>query len=170
MAQQDVNLVKMAGALAKDPLVFDEDKDKMPFAQLQLKIVEGGLMGNEPVETYHLCKAFGQPMANKLKRVYTGTRMAFYGRLRTRSYEANGVTRYVTEVVIDPGNFKITQAVTEPTDPMADFDAKASESAAKEGQIEHWANQENRAYAEHDQSDEHIPEHIEDESSDNIPF
>ena len=51
------------------------------------------------------CTAFGKTAENMSKYVHKGNRVGIKGRLRSGSYDKNGVTHYTTEVVIDEAEF-----------------------------------------------------------------
>ena len=56
--------------------------------------------GEEQAE-YHRCVAFGRTAEVCSEYLRKGGKVAVIGRLQTRKYEKNGVTRYSTEIVVN---------------------------------------------------------------------
>ena len=140
----DTNRVLFEGTISRMPEVWDSDGNKTPFMSLNIGIEERGIVSAESMTTYHRLKGFGKKLTNQASNLCTGAKVKLYGRLVTRSFERNGRKEYITEVVIDPGNFTILQACTEPEDEMADFNQEASDAAMAESRIDQEVNEENR--------------------------
>ena len=56
---------------------------------------------SEEVPEYHRCVAFGRTAEVAGEYLKVGSRVGIMGRLQTRKYEKNGVTRYSTEIVVN---------------------------------------------------------------------
>lgn len=79
------------------------------------------------------CIAFNKTGENLAKYTHKGSQIAVFGRIHTRSYDAqDGSKRYVTEVIVDEFNFlekkdkeptdsEIVQAVMNDEDPFSSF-------------------------------------------------
>lgn len=152
----DSNLVKMIGTISKPPRVFNEDPDKMPFMTLSIETKEKGIIDGEGRSSWHQVKGFGKQLVRQADQMCEGARIGFFGRLATRSYEVGGETKYITEIIIDPGNFTILKTVTKADlpDPMDGYDAAAGDAANAEARIDKEVDAEN---ALGDHSDDDIP-------------
>jgi single-stranded DNA-binding protein len=140
----DTNLVKFEGTVSRNPDVFNSDKTKTPFMTMSLEINEAGVVSSEPRKSFHRIKGFGKRLTDQAPKLMQGAKIKMFGRLATRSYDADGETKYITEVIIDPGNFIILKPCTEAADPMADFDQAASDEASLHSRVDQAVNVENR--------------------------
>lgn len=97
-----VNKVILIGNLGKDPDVRHLDKG-LVMARFSLATSETYVKDGQRVTQteWHNLVAWRTNAENIEKMVKKGERLYVEGRLRTRSYEDNGVKKYVTEVEVE---------------------------------------------------------------------
>jgi len=101
---RDYHSTELIGRLAADPVVTYTQNNGTPIARLKVLVNEQwkdqGGKGQKHVESYAVITVNGQAEAcgNYLS---TGRRVFVRGRNRTRNYEKDGVTRWVTELIAD---------------------------------------------------------------------
>ena len=110
-----VNKVILIGNLGKDP---------------ECKVLESGQMvANFPVATtekwkdkngnpqeateWHNCQAWGKGAEIIEKYLKKGSKVFIEGKIKTRSYEKDGQTRYATEIIVKEFNFLDSKAKDE---------------------------------------------------------
>lgn len=97
-----MNKVILQGNVGRDPKVSYTGAGKavVNFSLATSKYKKNEQTGQfDEMTTWHKLVAFGGN-AEKLERVTKGTSLLVEGELQTRSYEKNGITHYVTEVVV----------------------------------------------------------------------
>lgn len=74
----------------------------------------------EPTADFFDCVTFGKAAEFARKYLHKGTKIAVMGRIQTRSYETDGVTKRVTEIIVDEQEFAESKAASaEPVPPKA---------------------------------------------------
>lgn len=96
-----LNKVSLIGNVGKDPEIKTFDNGKVATFTLATSEKYKDRNGNQREETeWHTIVAYGK-LADIVERlVHKATKMYVEGKLKTRSWEANGRTAYKTEVII----------------------------------------------------------------------
>lgn len=91
------NRAEVIGYLGEDPeLRFSANGT----AVVNLRVATNYKPQDGPEETeWHRCVAFGKTAEACATHLHKGSQVCFEGRLQTRSWEKDGVTRYTTEIV-----------------------------------------------------------------------
>ena len=103
MSDRDLNKVQATGRLSADPVVKYSDRDGKPrcsfkvLSHRQYPDAQGKLV--EATEPF-LCVAWGKAAEVIGEHAVKGDRMYIEGRKQTRSWDDNGSTRYMEEVII----------------------------------------------------------------------
>jgi single-strand DNA-binding protein len=97
-----INKIILVGNVGADPdyHLFDNDSGVTNFS---LATSESWTKDGQKQEktTWHNCKAFGSLALIISKYVKKGGLLYIEGRIENRSYEKDGVTKYITEVVVN---------------------------------------------------------------------
>lgn len=89
-----INLVMLSGNLTKDP-ELRSTQDGKAVCSFTIATNEG----KDKVE-FHNCVAWEKTAEVVSQYCFKGNRMAVTGRLQTRKWEKDGVTRYSTDIVV----------------------------------------------------------------------
>lgn len=97
----NLNKVIVVGHLGADPEIRYNEANDSTFGTLSVatNFVSGSGENKKESTEWHKVAVSGQPAAFAGEYLKKGSVVAIEGRLRTRSYEADGATKYVTEIV-----------------------------------------------------------------------
>lgn len=98
-----VNKVILLGRLGKDPesrMVADKQVTNFNLATSE-RYMDKRTGEKKEITEWTLCVAWGSPAEIIQKYVKKGDLLYVEGKLKTRSWEKDGITRYVTEVVVN---------------------------------------------------------------------
>lgn len=97
-----VNKVTLIGNLGSDP---DTRETKSGDAVVNFRMATSWRGSGEEVTTWHNVVAFGKLAANVGKFMKKGSKVYVDGRISERTYEKDGATKYITEIVANDIRF-----------------------------------------------------------------
>lgn len=104
-----LNKVSLIGNLGADP--EQRDANGKPVTSLRLATTESWLKDGERQEKteWHRIPVWGEGSAKYLAHAKKGTTLYVEGKIESRSYEKDGETKYITEIVVNErgGEIKI---------------------------------------------------------------
>ncbi|HFC00254.1 MAG TPA: single-stranded DNA-binding protein [Phaeodactylibacter sp.] len=97
------NSVQLIGRLGKNPEVKQLDSGRfVANVSIATNDIYKNSKGEKVIETqWHHLVAWGKNAENFQKILAKGDEVAIQGKLTHRSYEKDGITRYVTEIVVN---------------------------------------------------------------------
>lgn len=98
-----INRVLLLGNLGKDPDVktIDSGKSVANFSIATTETWKNAKGEKVQDTTWHNIVLWGKPAEIAQKYLHKGDQVFIEGKIKTRSYEKDGVTKYITEVVGD---------------------------------------------------------------------
>jgi len=107
-----MNITMLTGNVGKDPDVrYTKDNKAVANFSLATKAFK-----KDAPSDWHKCVAFGQNAETIEKYVKKGQRLDIIGHSQTRSWDKDGHTNYVTEVVVDRLEFAGKSGDSKPQD------------------------------------------------------
>ncbi|HAR4287313.1 single-stranded DNA-binding protein [Staphylococcus aureus] len=99
-----LNKIVIVGRLTKDAQIFEkEDRKIATFCVATHRNYKGE--NGEIVCDYLFCKAFGKLASNIEKYTNQGTLVGITGQMRSRKYDKDGQTHFVTELYVETIKF-----------------------------------------------------------------
>ncbi|HAY1511104.1 TPA: single-stranded DNA-binding protein [Staphylococcus aureus] len=99
-----LNKIVIVGRLTKDAQIFEkEDRKIATFCVATHRNYKDG--NGEIVCDYLFCKAFGKLASNIEKYTNQGTLVGITGQMRSRKYDKDGQTHFVTELYVETIKF-----------------------------------------------------------------
>ncbi|HCW7620022.1 single-stranded DNA-binding protein [Staphylococcus aureus] len=99
-----LNKIVIVGRLTKDAQIFEkEDRKIATFCVATLRNYKDE--NGEIVCDYLFCKAFGKLASNIEKYTNQGTLVGITGQMRSRKYDKDGQTHFVTELYVETIKF-----------------------------------------------------------------
>ncbi|MFW3584085.1 single-stranded DNA-binding protein [Staphylococcus caprae] len=99
-----LNKIVIVGRLTKDAQIYEkEDSRVATFCVATERNYKDE--NNEVSSDYLLCKAFGKTATNIEKYTSQGTLVGITGQMRSRKYEKEGQTHFVTELYVETIKF-----------------------------------------------------------------
>ena len=108
-----MNEVILMGRLTRDPEA--RTSNELSISHYSLAVNRGWSSKDETAVDFFDCVAFGKSADFANKHLRKGTKVLIQGRLQNRSWEKDGVTHKVTEIVVNNQEFaESKQAAAEP--------------------------------------------------------
>ena len=99
-----LNKIVIVGRLTKDAQIYEKEDNKVAtFCVATERNYKDE--NNEISSDYLLCKAFGKTATNIEKYTSQGTLVGITGQMRSRKYEKEGQTHFVTELYVETIKF-----------------------------------------------------------------
>ena len=99
-----LNKIVMVGRMTKDAQIYEKEDNKI--ATFCVATERNYKDDNNEISTdYLLCKAFGKTATNIEKYTSQGTLVGITGQMRSRKYEKEGQTHFVTELYVETIKF-----------------------------------------------------------------
>ncbi|MFI8613376.1 single-stranded DNA-binding protein [Staphylococcus capitis] len=99
-----LNKIVIVGRLTKDAQIYEKEDSKVAtFCVATERNYKDE--NNEISSDYLLCKAFGKTATNIEKYTSQGTLVGITGQMRSRKYEKEGQTHFVTELYVETIKF-----------------------------------------------------------------
>ena len=99
-----LNKIVIVGRMTKDAQIYEKEDNKIAtFCVATEKNYKDD--NNEISSDYLLCKAFGKTATNIEKYTSQGTLVGITGQMRSRKYEKEGQTHFVTELYVETIKF-----------------------------------------------------------------
>ena len=99
-----LNKIVIVGRMTKDAQIYEKDDNKIAtFCVATERNYKDDI--NEISTDYLLCKAFGKTATNIEKYTSQGTLVGITGQMRSRKYEKEGQTHFVTELYVETIKF-----------------------------------------------------------------
>ena len=99
-----LNKIVIVGRMTKDAQIYEKEDNKI--ATFCVATERNYKDDNNEISTdYLLCKAFGKTATNIEKYTSQGTLVGITGQMRSRKYEKEGQTHFVTELYIETIKF-----------------------------------------------------------------
>ena len=99
-----LNKIVIVGRMTKDAQIYEKEDNKIAtFCVATERNYKDDI--NEISTDYLLCKAFGKTAANIEKYTSQGTLVGITGQMRSRKYEKEGQTHFVTELYVETIKF-----------------------------------------------------------------
>ena len=99
-----LNKIVIVGRMTKDAKIYDNEEVKIAtFSVATERNYKDDI--NEISTDYLLCKAFGKTATNIEKYTSQGTLVGITGQMRSRKYEKEGQTHFVTELYVETIKF-----------------------------------------------------------------
>ena len=99
-----LNKIVIVGRMTKDAQIYEKDDNKI--ATFCVATERNYKDDNNEISTdYLLCKAFGKTATNIEKYTSQGTLVGITGQMRSRKYEKEGQTHFVTELYVETIKF-----------------------------------------------------------------
>ncbi|MBF2336944.1 single-stranded DNA-binding protein [Staphylococcus epidermidis] len=99
-----LNKIVIVGRMTKDAQIYEKEDNKIAtFCVATERNYKDD--NNEISSDYLLCKAFGKTATNIEKYTSQGTLVGITGQMRSRKYEKEGQTHFVTELYIETIKF-----------------------------------------------------------------
>jgi len=96
-----VNKVILIGNLGKDPVITESNGNKIANFSFATSETYNNKQGEKQTDTeWHNVTAFGKQAEILEKYVKKGSKLFIEGKIQTRSYEKEGVTKYATNVIV----------------------------------------------------------------------
>ena len=99
-----LNKIVIVGRMTKDAQIYEKEDNKI--AKFCVATERNYKDDNNEISTdYLLCKAFGKTATNIEKYTSQGTLVGITGQMRSRKYEKEGQTHFVTELYVETIKF-----------------------------------------------------------------
>lgn len=99
-----LNKIVIVGRLTKDAQIYEKEESKVAtFCVATERNYKDE--NNEISSDYLICKAFGKTATNIEKYTSQGTLVGITGQMRSRKYEKEGQTHFVTELYVETIKF-----------------------------------------------------------------
>ncbi|MBF2172417.1 single-stranded DNA-binding protein [Staphylococcus epidermidis] len=99
-----LNKIVIVGRMTKDAQIYEKEDNKIAtFCIATERNYKDD--NNEISSDYLLCKAFGKTATNIEKYTSQGTLVGITGQMRSRKYEKEGQTHFVTELYVETIKF-----------------------------------------------------------------
>lgn len=99
-----LNKIVIVGRMTKDAQIYEKEDNKIAtFCVATERNYKDD--NNEISSDYLLCKAFGKTATNIEKYTSQGTLVGITGQIRSRKYEKEGQTHFVTELYVETIKF-----------------------------------------------------------------
>ena len=99
-----LNKIVIVGRMTKDAQIYEKEDNKIAtFCVATERNYKDYI--NEISTDYLLCKAFGKTATNIEKYTSQGTLVGITGQMRSRKYEKEGQTHFVTELYVETIKF-----------------------------------------------------------------
>ena len=99
-----LNKIVIVGRMTKDAQIYEKEDNKI--ATFCVATERNYKDDNNEISTdYLLCKAFGKSATNIEKYTSQGTLVGITGQMRSRKYEKEGQTHFVTELYVETIKF-----------------------------------------------------------------
>ncbi|MCG1337415.1 single-stranded DNA-binding protein [Staphylococcus epidermidis] len=99
-----LNKIIIVGRMTKDAQIYEKEDNKI--ATFCVATERNYKDDNNEISTdYLLCKAFGKTATNIEKYTSQGTLVGITGQMRSRKYEKEGQTHFVTELYVETIKF-----------------------------------------------------------------
>lgn len=99
-----LNKIIIVGRMTKDAQIYEKEDNKIAtFCVATERNYKDD--NNEISSDYLLCKAFGKTATNIEKYTSQGTLVGITGQMRSRKYEKEGQTHFVTELYVETIKF-----------------------------------------------------------------
>ncbi len=99
-----LNKIVIVGRMTKDAQIYEKEDNKIAtFCVATERNYKDDI--NEISTDYLLCKAFGKTATNIEKYTSQGTLVGITGQMRSRKYEKEGQTHFVTELYVETKKF-----------------------------------------------------------------
>lgn len=99
-----LNKIVIVGRLTKDAQIYEKEESKVAtFCVATERNYKDE--NNEISSDYSICKAFGKTATNIEKYTSHGTLVGITGQMRSRKYEKEGQTHFVTELYVETIKF-----------------------------------------------------------------
>lgn len=99
-----LNKIVIVGRMTKDAQIYEKEDNKV--ATFCVATERNYKDDNNEISTdYLLCKAFGKTATNIEKYTSQGTLVGITGQMRSRKYEKEGQTHFVTELYVETIKF-----------------------------------------------------------------
>ncbi|MBM0777433.1 single-stranded DNA-binding protein [Staphylococcus epidermidis] len=99
-----LNKIVIVGRMTKDAQIYEKEDNKI--ATFCVATERNYKDDNNEISTdYLLCKAFGKTATNIEKYTSQGTLVGITGQVRSRKYEKEGQTHFVTELYVETIKF-----------------------------------------------------------------
>ncbi|MDU4549673.1 MAG: single-stranded DNA-binding protein [Staphylococcus epidermidis] len=99
-----LNKIVIVGRMTKDAQIYEKEDNKIAtFCVATERNYKDDI--NEISTDYLLCKAFGKTATNIEKYTSEGTLVGITGQMRSRKYEKEGQTHFVTELYVETIKF-----------------------------------------------------------------
>ncbi|QQF49801.1 single-stranded DNA-binding protein [Staphylococcus epidermidis] len=99
-----LNKIVIVGRMTKDAQIYEKEDNKI--ATFCVATERNYKDDNNEISTdYLLCKAFGKTATNIEKYTSQGTLVGITGQMRSRKYEKEGQTHFVTELYVETIKF-----------------------------------------------------------------
>lgn len=98
-----MNRVILTGRLVADPEI--NTYGNTTVATYRLAVDRQGKKDGKPEADFLTCKVFGKATDFVSKYLHKGIKIAIEGRIRTGSYEKDGVKHYTTEIIVEQHEF-----------------------------------------------------------------
>lgn len=99
-----LNKIVIVGRMTKDAQIYEKEDNKIAtFCVATERNYKDDI--NEISTDYLLCKAFGKTATNIEKYSSQGTLVGITGQMRSRKYEKEGQTHFVTELYVETIKF-----------------------------------------------------------------
>ena len=99
-----LNKIVIVGRMTKDAQIYEKEDNKI--ATFCVATERNYKDDNNEISTdYLLCKAFGKTATNIEKYTSQGTLVGITGQMRSRKYEKDGQTHFVTELYVETIKF-----------------------------------------------------------------
>ncbi|MCQ8157314.1 single-stranded DNA-binding protein [Staphylococcus epidermidis] len=99
-----LNKIVVVGRMTKDAQIYEKEDNKIAtFCVATERNYKDDI--NEISTDYLLCKAFGKTATNIEKYTSQGTLVGITGQMRSRKYEKEGQTHFVTELYVETIKF-----------------------------------------------------------------
>lgn len=99
-----LNKIVIVGRMTKDAQIYEKEDNKI--ATFCVATERNYKDDNNEISTdYLLCKAFGKTVTNIEKYTSQGTLVGITGQMRSRKYEKEGQTHFVTELYVETIKF-----------------------------------------------------------------
>lgn len=99
-----LNKIVIVGRMTKDAQIYEKEDNKIAtFCVTTERNYKDDI--NEISTDYLLCKAFGKTATNIEKYTSQGTLVGITGQMRSRKYEKEGQTHFVTELYVETIKF-----------------------------------------------------------------
>lgn len=99
-----LNKIVIVGRMTKDAQIYEKEDNKIAtfWVATERNYKDDN---NEISSDYLLCKAFGKTATNIEKYTSQGTLVGITGQMRSRKYEKEGQTHFVTELYVETIKF-----------------------------------------------------------------